>query len=357
MTHRHYRVIQWSTGNVGRYALRGIINHPELELAGVWVHSEEKAGRDAGELAGVGPVGVKATNDVDELLAMDADVVSYNATGDLRPQEAVDDIVNILSSRKNVVGTALVPLVYPPSAPEQMREPIDEACIKYGVSCFTSGIDPGVANDLFPLVLAGLCERVDTVRVQEILNYATYDQPEVLFHTMGFAQPLDHTPILLVPGVLSLAWGCAVNVIAAGLGAELDEVREVVVEKIPAPETFEIPSGTVEKGTVAGLRFEIQGIVKGEPRIVIEHITRLRDDIAPHWPAPPGKGGYRVRVEGSPSLTCTLELEGDGGDENSGGLIVTAMRLLNAIPAVVEAPPGLLSALDIPLVTGRGLLR
>jgi 4-hydroxy-tetrahydrodipicolinate reductase len=97
--------------------------------------------------------------------------------------------------------------------------------------------------------------------------------------------------------------------------------------------------------------------VKGEPRIVVEHITRLRDDIAPHWPAPPGKGGYRVVIEGSPSLTCTLELEGDGGDENSGGLIVTAMRLLNAIPAVVEAPPGLLSALDIPLITGRGLLR
>jgi len=107
---------------------------------------------------------------------------------------------------------------------------------------------------------------------------------------------------------------------------------------------------------MAGLRFEVQGIVGGEPRIIVEHVTRLRPDIAPHWPAPPGKGGYRVRIEGSPSLTCELQLEGDGGDENSGGLIVTAMRLLNSIPAVVDAPPGVLSALDLPLVTGRGLM-
>jgi 2,4-diaminopentanoate dehydrogenase len=265
--------------------------------------------------------------------------------------------VRILGSGKNVVSTSLVPLVYPPSAPKEMREPLEEACLKNDVSCWTSGIDPGVANDLLPLVLTGFCERVDTVRVQEVLNYATYDQPEVLFHTMGFAQPLDHTPVLLIPGVLSLAWSCAVHTIAAGLGVELDEVREVVVEKVPAPETFEVPSGVVEKGTMAGLRFEVQGVVTGEPRIIVEHVTRLREDIAPHWPAPPGKGGYRVRIEGSPSLTCELQLEGDGGDENSGGLIVTAMRLLNAIPAVVEAPPGLLSALDIPLIIGRGLLK
>jgi len=351
-----YRVIQWSTGNVGTYALRGIINHPELELVGVWAHSASKAGMDAGDIAGTGPTGVKVTNDADELLAMDADVVSYNSTGDLRPVEAVNDIVRILGSGKNVVSTSLVPLVYPPSAPKEMRDPIEEACLKNNVSCWTSGIDPGVANDLLPLVLTGFCERIDTVRVQEVLNYATYDQPEVLFHTMGFAQPLDHTPVLLIPGVLALAWSCAVHTIAAGLGVALDEVREVVVEKVPAPETFEVPSGTVEKGTMAGLRFEVQGIVGGEPRIIVEHVTRLRDDIAPHWPAPPGKGGYRVRIEGSPSLTCELQLEGDEGDENSGGLIVTAMRLLNAIPAVVDAPPGLLSSLDIPLTTGRGLL-
>jgi len=351
-----YRVIQWSTGNVGRYALRGIINHPELELVGVWAHSKEKAGIDAGEIAGSAPTGVKVTNDADALLAMQADCVSYNSTGDLRPVEAVEDIVRILDSGKNLVSTSLVPLVYAPGAPKEMADPIAQACERNGVSAFTSGIDPGVANDLLPLVLTGLCERIDSVRVMEILDYATYDQPEVLFGTMGFAHPLDHVPVLLIPGVLTLAWRCVVDVIAAGLGVTLDEVREQVVEKVEAPETFQVPSGTVEKGTMAGLRFEVQGIVGGEPRIVVEHVTRLRPDIAPHWPQPPGKGGYRVKITGSPNINVSLELEGDGGDENSGGLIVTAMRLLNAIPAVCEARPGVLSALDLPLVTGRGLL-
>src|SRR6266540_6865028 len=349
-----YRVIQWSTGNVGRYALRGIINHPDLELVGVWAHSKEKAGVDAGDIAGTGPTGVKVTNDADELLAMDADVVSYNSTGDLRPVEAIDDIVRILGSGKNVVSTSLVPLVFPPSAPEQMRDPIEEACLKNNVSCFTSGIDPGVANDLLPLVLTGLCERVDRVRVMEILDYATYDQPEVLFHTMGFAHPLDHTPILLVPGVLSLAWGCVVNVIAAGLGVKLDDVREVVVEKVAAPETFTVPSGTIEKGTMAGLRFEVQGIVGGEPRVIVEHVTRMHDTAAPDWPQPSGQGSYRVLLEGDPKIKCELEFVGEGGDHNAGGLLMTAMRILNAIPAVCDAPPGLLSPLDLPLVTGKG---
>ena len=352
-----YRVIQWSTGNVGRYALRGIIGHPDLSLAGVWVSGSAKDGRDAGELAGLDIVtGIAATTDADALLAMEVDAVSYTATADLRPHEAVADIERILRSGKNVVSSSLVPIIYPPSAVKEMTEPLQAACLAAGVSCFTSGIDPGFANDLLPIVLTGVCERIDTVRVQEVLNYATYDQPEVLFETMGFGTPMDHTPILLVPGVLGLAWGGAVHAIAAALGVEVTELREVY-EKVPASESFTTKPGTVEAGTMAGLRFEVQGIVDGEPRIVIEHVTRMRDDVAPEWPSPPGKGGYRVLIEGSPNLMCELQLEGDDGDENSGGLIVTAMRLINAIPAVCAAPPGLLSALDVPLVAGRGLMR
>ena len=346
-----YRVIQWSTGNVGRYALRGIIGHPELDLAGLWVHSADKVGLDAGELCGLDPVGVRATNDADELLGLDADCVSYTATGDLRPQEAIEDICRILRSGKNVVSTSLVPLVYPPHAPAEMREPIAQACEEGKVSFFTSGIDPGFANDMLPLGLTQVCERIDQVRIQEVLNYATYDQPEVLFVTMGFGQALDATPILLAPGVLTLAWGGVIKMIADGLGFELEDIREVH-ERRPAIGAFTIPSGTVEAGTTAALRFELHGMVGGEPRIVIEHVTRLRDDVAPEWPEPPGKGGYRVLISGSPNLRCELTLEGDGGDENSGGLIVTAMRILNAIPAVCEAPPGMLSALDIPLAHG-----
>lgn len=351
-----YRVVQWSTGNVGLCSLRGIIGHPELELVGLWVHSADKAGRDAGELAGLEPTGVVATNDAESLLALDADAVAYTATADLRPHEAAADIARILESGKNVVSSSIVPLVYPPAADQHIVGLLERACQTGGTSCFTSGIDPGFANDLLPITLTGFCERIDSIRVSEILNYDTYDQGEVLFETMGFGQALDAQPLLLLPGVLQMAWGPVVHLIAAACGVELDEVREVH-ERVPAPETFDIVSGTVEEGTTAGLRFELQGMVGGRPAIVVEHVTRLRDDIAPEWPQPAGQGSYRVVVKGSPSLKLELELEGEDGDENTGGLVATAMRILNAVPAVCAAEPGLLTPLDLPLITGRGLLR
>lgn len=348
-----YRVIQWATGHAGYYGLRGIIGHPELELAGLIVHSEAKAGLDAGELCGLGPTGVLATTDIDAALRIDADCVSYMATADTRILEAVDDLERILGSSKNVVSTSVVPLVYPPHVDKTITERLDAACQKGGVSCFTNGIDPGFANDFLPLALTSVCERIDRVRVQEILNYATYDQAEVLFETMGFGKPLDETPLLLMPGILTLAWGGCVEVIAAGLGAELDEIREVY-ERAPAETSFDISTGHVAAGTAAGLRFELQGIVDGRPAIVVEHVTRLHDDVAPEWPH---GAGYRIQIDGEPRVRAEFDVEGSDGDENSGGLIVTAMRVLNAIPAVVEAEPGLLSVLDLPPVWGRGLLR
>jgi hypothetical protein len=351
-----YRVVQWSAGNVGRLALRAIIEHPELELVGLLVHSDKKAGRDAGELAGTDPVGVRATTDADMVLALGADCVSYMATGDLRPDEAVADICRILESGTNVVSTSVVALVFPPSAPRRYTEPLEAACERGGTSCFTSGIDPGFANDLIPLMLSGFSKRVDSMRVMEILNYDTYDQPEVLFETMGFGTPLEHTPLLLAPGVLTLAWGGALHAMAAGLGVEFDDIRETH-EKWAAIETFTVPSGTIEQGTMAGLRFEVQGIVGGEPRIVVEHVTRMHDAAAPGWPQPSGQGSYRVLLEGDPEIKVELEFVGEGGDHNAGGLLMTAMRVLNAIPAVCDAPPGLLSPLDLPLVTGVGLMR
>ncbi len=350
-----YKVIQWATGNVGEHALRGIIEHPDLELVGLLVHSADKAGKDAGDIAGVGPVGVKATNSVDEIVALDADVVSYMATADLRPWEAAEDLRRVLESGKNVVSTSIVPLIYPPAADQKMVQMLEEACRAGNVSCFTSGIDPGFANDLLPLILTGFHERIDSVRVMEILNYNTYMQPEVIFETMGFGQPMDHTPLLLLPGILTSAWGPVVHVIAAGLGVEVDEIRETY-ERVPADETYETPVGTIEKGTVAGLNFEVQGIIGGEPRIVVNHVTRMHDDVAPDWPQPLGKGGYRVVTRGNPNLQIDFQMEGESGDHNEAGMLTTAMRVLNAIPAVCSAPPGLLSVLDLPLVTGRGLL-
>jgi 2,4-diaminopentanoate dehydrogenase len=351
-----YRVAQWGTGNVGRLGVRGILQHPDLELVGLLVHSADKAGRDAGELAGLAPAGVTATTDPDEIIGLGADCVSYMATGDLRPDEAVADIARVLETGTNVVSTSVVPLVYPPSAPTRYREPLAEACKAGGVSCFTSGIDPGFANDLVPFAFLGTCERVDSVRVMEILDYSTYLQADVLFDIMGFGKSLDELPLLLQPGIIGLAWGGTVSVLAAGLGAQLDDIREVH-ERVPAARDYETPLGTIAAGTTAGMRFEVQGIVRGEPRIVLEHVTRINDEVAPEWPNLPGQGGYRVDIEGNPSLHCQFHFEGEDGDHNTGGLTATAMRCLNAIPAVCDAAPGLLSALDLPLVTGRGLLR
>src|SRR4029079_5183677 len=159
--------------------------------------------------------------------------VSYTATGDLRPHEAVDDMCRMLESGANVVSTSVVPLVCRPTSEPRAVSRLEAACRAGGASCFTSGIDPGFANDLLPLTLLGACERVECARVMEILNYDTYDQAEVLFETMGFGQPLDSTPLLLFPGALSFAWGGVVAMIAEGVGVELEEIRETSA-RVPA---------------------------------------------------------------------------------------------------------------------------
>jgi hypothetical protein len=350
-----YRVIQWSTGNVGTAALRCIIGHPELELVGVWVHSDAKAGKDAGELCGLPATGVLATNDADALLALDADCVSYTATADLRPMDAITDMARILDSGKNVVSSSVVAAIWPLHLEPSMRKPLDDACTARGVSCFTSGIDPGWANDILPLMLAGTCEDIEHLRVMEIVNYKDYEQPTVLFDTMGFGKALDAKPLLLIPGVLTFAWGGVIKVLAEGLGVEIDEIREVH-ERRPAPEKIDLGFGVIEPGTTAALRFEVQGIVGGEARIVLEHVTRLDDDLCPEWPQPIGAGGYRVVVTGTPSYQCDVQMTARPG-QGDPGVIGTAGRIVNAIPDVCAAAPGLLSALDLPLVTGKGLMR
>lgn len=352
-----YRVVQWSTGNVGRHAIAGIDARPDLELAGVWVSNPAKYGKDAGELAGLGrTLGVTATGSEEELLALRPDCVVYTSMADVRLMEAIDDLCRILRAGVDVVSSSPVFLQFPDGVvPPEMSDPVREAAEAGGASLFVNGIDPGFANDALPLAVTGISERIDQVRCMEILNYATYDQGTILFDVMGFGRSLDETPMLLQPGVLTMAWGSVVRQLAAGLGVELDEVTEHHT-RLPAPETFDVSAGTVEKGTAAALRFEVRGMRGGEPVLVLEHVTRLRDDLAPDWPQPAGAGCYRVEVRGEPDYTVDLQLLGGDGDHNTAGLKATAMRLVNAVPAVVAAPPGLLTALDLPPITGRGLL-
>jgi hypothetical protein len=352
-----YRVVAWSTGNVGRHALAGIDARPDLELVGLWVSNPDKVGKDAGELAGLGrSLGVTATDDVDALLALAPDVVVHTAMADHRLMEALEDMQRILRAGVNVVSSGPVFLQYPYGVvDDSMITPVQDAAVEGGVSLFVNGIDPGFANDALPLALSGVSERIEEVRVAEILNYATYNQPMVIFDIMGFGRPLDEVPMILQPGVMTMAWGSVVRQLAAGLDVELDSVEEWY-ERRPATETFQIDSGTIEAGTAAALHFELRGIRGGRPVIVLEHVTRLQDDLAPEWPQPAGHGCYRVTITGEPNYTLDLQLLGTDGDHNTAGLKATAMRLVNAIPAVVEGPPGLLTALDLPPISGRGLV-
>lgn len=351
------RVVEWSTGNVGRHAIAGIAARPELELVGVFVSDPAKVGRDAGELAGLGrTLGVTATDDADALLSLQPDCIVHTAMADNRLDEALADLARFLRAGIDVVSSGPVFLQYPsPAVPAELVDPITKAAAEGGASIFVNGVDPGFANDWLPLVTTSISERIDEVRCFELLDYSTYDNATVLFDVMGFGKPLDEVPFLLLPGVLSLAWGSVVYQLAAGLGVELDSVEETVV-RLPAPETFEIASGTVAEGTAAALRFEVLGMKDGRPVCVLEHVTRLRPDLGPDWPQPAGRGCYRVTVTGEPNYTLDLQLLGTDGDHNTAGLKATAMRLVNAVEAVVAAPPGLLTALDLPLITGRGLV-
>ncbi len=352
-----YRVVAWSTGNVGRHAIAGIDARPDLELVGLWVSNPDKVGRDAGDLAGLGrDLGVTATDDVETLLALRPDVVVHTAMADHRLIEALEDMQRILRAGVNVVSSGPVFLQYPFGVvDDSMIRPVQDAAAEGGVSLFVNGIDPGFANDALPLVLTGISERIDEVRVAEVLNYATYNQPMVIFDIMGFGRPIEDVPMILQPGVMTMAWGSVVRQLAAGLDVELDSVEEWY-ERLPATETFEVDSGTIEKGTAAALHFELRGIRDGRAVIVLEHVTRLHDDLAPEWPQPAGHGCYRVAISGEPNYTLDLQLLGTDGDHNTAGLKATAMRLVNAIPAVVEGPAGLLTALDLPPVYGRGLV-
>ncbi|MBU3687881.1 MAG: diacylglycerol kinase [Mycobacteriaceae bacterium] len=351
------RVAQIGTGNVGAHALRALITNPDYDLTAVWVSSEAKAGRDAADLVGLdAPTGIKATTDLDEVLATGPDCVVYNAMADNRLMEALADYRKILAAGINAVGSGPVFLQWPWKViPDEMIQPLEDAAREGDSSLFVNGIDPGFANDLLPLALAGTCQSVEQLRCVEILDYATYDSATVMFDVMGFGKPMDEIPMLLQPGVLSIGWGSVVRQLAAGLGVELDGIEETYVRE-PAPEAFDIASGHIPKGSAAALRFEVLGMVNGAPAVVLEHVTRLREDLCPNWPQPVQSGGnYRIEVTGEPSYAMDLCLSSPNGDHNHAGVLATAMRIVNAIPAVVAAPAGIRTTLDLPLVSGKGL--
>ncbi|MXP23257.1 diacylglycerol kinase [Gordonia sp. HNM0687] len=353
------RVVEWSTGTVGRHAIAGIDARPDLELVGVWVSDPAKVGRDAGELAGLGrDLGVAATDDRDALIALKPDCIVHTAMTDDRIFEAIDDLIFFVESGINVVSSGPVVLQFPRGILDQdLLDRIAAAGRTGNASLHVNGIDPGFANDVLPLAMTSLSQRIDEVRCLEIADYSTYYQPVVMTGIFGFGQPMDHTPILLYPGVLAMGWGSVVRQLAAGLGLTLDEPLVERFDRVAADRRYSTVSVDIPEGTMAALHFEVVGQVDGVDRIVLEHFTRTHPEQCPDWPTPAqGDGCYRVLISGEPEMQVEFTHRGENGDHNVSGMIVTAMRLVNSVAAVVDAKPGLVTVLDLPPVSGRRLV-
>jgi hypothetical protein len=348
-------VAVWGTGNMGRAAIRAVDAHPALTLSAVVTSSASKAGSDAGELAGLDrALGVPLGTDVDAALA-GARAVAYMASGDVRPADAAADVARCLRSGAVVVTPALYALYDPRSAPAEVTGPLLEAAKAGEAAFFASGVDPGWGNDLLPVLVSGLAGTVDEVRCQEIFDYSTYDQPESVRHLVGMGHPMDYEPPMTAPGVPTMVWGGQVRLIARALGVELDEIRETL-ERRPLDADVTNGMGLFERGTQGALRFEVQGVVDGVPRIVIEHVTRIGPGCAPDWPLPSdgGDGAHRVVIEGRPRIEVNLEATDEGGNRAAGGNATAANRLVNAIPWLTTAAPGLYDGLDVPLTPATG---
>ncbi|QWF78936.1 NAD(P)H-dependent amine dehydrogenase family protein [Amycolatopsis sp. CA-230715] len=348
--------VVWGTGNVGRAAIRAVEAHPALKLAAVLVHAPDKVGKDAGELAGLGTeLGVAATDDIETVLAAGPRAVVYAASGDIRPDDALADIVRAIRAGAVVVSPALYPLYDQRNAPPELREPVLAAIADGGGSLFVSGVDPGWGNDVLPLLVSGLGTIVDGIRCQEIFDYSTYEQPDSVRYLVGMGQPMDYQPPMLMAGVPSMVWGGQIRLMARALDVEVEELRETL-DRRPLEETVTTRTmGEFEAGTQGAVRFEVQGIVDGEPRIVIEHVTRIHPSCAPEWPKPPsGDGAHRVLIEGRPRIEVTVEASDEGENRSAGGNATAVGRLVGAIDWLVEAKPGLYDALDVPLRPAAG---
>ncbi len=348
------RVVVWGTGNAGRPAIRAVAAHRDLELVGCVVSNPAKVGRDAGELAFFDPLGVSATDDTSVALADDVDCVVYTATADTRPEHAVTDLLRCLQAGRNVVSTSFYPLLHPASAPKEFLDVVLPACEQGRSSVFVSGIDPGWAFDILPGLVSGVGAGITEIRMQEVFNYSLYDAPDVVRNVIGFGNSMDELPMMLLDFSLQMVWAPMVRIVAEMLEVEVDEVR-TTVERRALERTIDVPGmGIFEEGTQGAFRFEVQAIVDGRPLVVAEHITRIDDRCAPEWPSSNSPGGeHRIVMSGHPNLTVSVHGNEPGEPGAAGGGNASAAnRIVNAIPAVVAAPPGPVSPLDLPVITG-----
>jgi hypothetical protein len=343
------RTVVWSTGGVGSIAIDAIAGRPDLDLIGVWVHSPEKVGKDAGTLAGIDPIGVTATNDANALIALQPDCVVYAASGPDRDAGAVPDYLKLLEAGINVVSTSSTSLVYPPAyySPE-WRDQMQTAAKAGGASFYASGIFPGFGSDQLALLLSTQSKKIRCLKVTEVALNDHYPVADVMMNGMGFGHPLDFEPLLKTPGFIEMAWRAPIHLMAAGLGVEVDEVRGTLDRRL-TERNIEVAFGTIMAGTCGAVSTRAAGVVNGREAIVVEHIIRMARDVAPDWLASEFDATYRVDIEGDPDIHCAMNVgAAEGHAAGHAAMSATAMRVVNAIPYVVRAPAGLLSSLDLP---------
>lgn len=346
-----YRVVQWNTGNVGKSSLKSIVGNPTLELVGCYAWSPEKAGRDAGELAGIPPLGITATNDIDELLALKPDCVVYNPMW-----ISVDELVRILSAGVNIVTTASF---ITGNNLSDGRDRLLEAAEKGRATIFGSGVSPGFA-ELLAIVSAMVCNRIDKVTVNEAADTTFYDSPETE-KPVGFGQPIDHPDLQAMAAKGTAIFGEAVRLVGDALGVELDEVK-CVAEFAQTTEDLVMASWTIPAGHVAGTYISWQGIVGSKPLIDLNVRWKKGQTLDPDWQIE--QDGWVIQIDGQPTVTTkvgflpppyfeatTLEEFMDLGH------IMTAVPAINAIPAVVAAAPGIATYADLPLTLPRGFAK
>ena len=343
-----YRVVQWTTGNVGERSVRAIATRPDLELVGCYAWSSDKVGRDAGELAGIEPLGVVATNDVDALLALKPDCVAYNPMW-----SNTDELVRILSAGVNVVSTAA--FITGGQSPEE-RELIAKACEAGGSSMFGTGISPGFI-EMIAIVSAGACDRVDKITIFEQADTTMYDSPATEI-AAGFAEPIDNPDLPAMAAKGTAVFGEAVSMLGDAIGVTFDDI---VCESQFSQTTEDVvmESWTIPAGHVAGMIVSWQGRVAG--RTVVELNMKWRKGWTLEPDLPIDELGHKIVIEGQPMITTRIDFlpppdfpAQTFADFMKLGHIMTAVPAVNAIPSVVAAPPGIVTYNDIKLPLPSG---
>lgn len=344
------KVAHWGTGFTGREGLRAIIEDPALELIALLVTTPDRIGKDAGELAGLEQtVGIKATNDINAVLELKPDCLFYGASGAGRELEAAEDMSRFLDRGINVVTISHISMVYPPAGPEKVREVLNQACNKGQASYFNSGSSPGwISAELVTSVLSA-AGRVDQVVIQEFVNPIYYAVEDAMRNSMGLGQPKDYIPKRFSDGVVEAWWEPMVHHAADVLNVPLDDVSfewQTAITDIDIETAF----GLVEAGTIGGYHTRLSGMSKGQPVVCFDHIVRLSDKIGEDWwgkPIPGKDGGCRIIVEGRPRIVIDCESET--------GVQLTATHVVNAIPVLCAATPGIYGPDDLPRFVTRNV--